>query len=215
MNTKYRDLTGERFGRLLVECLSHRGASSLYWWCKCDCGVRKVISGRSMKSGTVRSCCCLQRETAALVGKSQVKTGKTLCQGYVIISAGPNAGRREHRIIAEAKIGRPLEADEVVHHINEIKTDNRPENLDVIKRSEHPRKHSSGTTLVCHDCGVGRWYSPAQIVEFRDAKQYRCRRCSFKCQYVKSCKRCGLDFKGSGQAQFCKACTGRSQAVKG
>lgn len=51
---------------------------------------------------------------------------------------------REHRIIMEKKIGRYLHRWEVVHHINGIKNDNRPENLELMTRSEHMRLHKGG-----------------------------------------------------------------------
>jgi len=51
-------------------------------------------------------------------------------------------GRHEHRVVAEMMIGRPIRADEVVHHINGDFRDNRPENLRVMTRSEHTRMHS-------------------------------------------------------------------------
>ena len=47
----------------------------------------------------------------------------------------------EHVVIMERAIGRYLEPDEVVHHINRDKTDNRLENLQLMKRSEHSRMH--------------------------------------------------------------------------
>ena len=48
----------------------------------------------------------------------------------------------EHKLVAEQMIGRPLRDDEVVHHINGDKTDNRPENLMVMTRSEHMKLHA-------------------------------------------------------------------------
>lgn len=48
----------------------------------------------------------------------------------------------EHILVAEATIGRALRHGEVVHHKNENKTDNRPENLEVLTASEHMREHA-------------------------------------------------------------------------
>lgn len=48
---------------------------------------------------------------------------------------------KQHRLVAEKMIGRPLRNNEVVHHINGIKTDNRPENLLVMTRGEHSAYH--------------------------------------------------------------------------
>lgn len=48
----------------------------------------------------------------------------------------------EHKMVAEQMIGRPLREDEIVHHINGDKTDNRPENLMVMTRSEHMKLHA-------------------------------------------------------------------------
>lgn len=53
-----------------------------------------------------------------------------------------NKGKvRQHILVAEKKIGRPLKKNEVVHHINQNRKDNRPENLEVMTNSEHSKLH--------------------------------------------------------------------------
>ena len=48
---------------------------------------------------------------------------------------------REHRLAMHEALGRSLAPNEVVHHINGIRSDNRVENLVVMTRSEHNRHH--------------------------------------------------------------------------
>ena len=61
---KKLELTGERFGRLLVIRDSGKRAygSHVLWKCKCDCGVIKNIIGYSLTSGLTKSCGCYQKE---------------------------------------------------------------------------------------------------------------------------------------------------------
>jgi hypothetical protein len=65
MGRPARDISGHRFGRLLV--LKRAPASSTksaYWFCRCDCG--RKISARSghLTRGDIQSCGCLQLETS-------------------------------------------------------------------------------------------------------------------------------------------------------
>lgn len=61
-------------------------------------------------------------------------------QGYAVVS-GEGKRQLEHRAVMERHLGRTLEPWEVVHHINHDKTDNRPENLQVMTQSEHMLEH--------------------------------------------------------------------------
>lgn len=61
MSQLKRDLTGERFGYLVVVSRApNRPPPSgvVMWNCECDCGKKKVIQGSSLKSGNTTSCGC-------------------------------------------------------------------------------------------------------------------------------------------------------------
>lgn len=60
---------------------------------------------------------------------------------YKRIRLDKETTRDEHRIIMEEILGRKLTKDEIVHHKNENKKDNRPENLEVMTRKEHTKMH--------------------------------------------------------------------------
>ena len=54
------DLTGQRFGKLVVKKqLEKRGnRGQIRWECACDCGNKHITSGESIRSGKSKSCGC-------------------------------------------------------------------------------------------------------------------------------------------------------------
>ena len=62
-NKRFKDLTGERFGRLTV--LNFNGKdkhSHNIWLCKCDCGNLKLVSTGDLTNGKTQSCGCWANE---------------------------------------------------------------------------------------------------------------------------------------------------------
>jgi hypothetical protein len=59
---RFKDLTGQRFGRLRV--LAFRGRSRGYsaWLSLCDCGRRTVVAGGHLRNGHTKSCGCFRTD---------------------------------------------------------------------------------------------------------------------------------------------------------
>lgn len=68
--SKYRDLTGQRFGRLVVKRKGESDKSyHTRWWCDCDCGKEVLVYKDSLLSGRQISCGCFHLEKVREVGK--------------------------------------------------------------------------------------------------------------------------------------------------
>lgn len=67
MHKNLKDMTGLRFGRLVV--ISYAGSVKVpngtraYWFCKCDCGNTHKANASSLRMGTTSSCGCFARES--------------------------------------------------------------------------------------------------------------------------------------------------------
>lgn len=76
--SKLQDLTGLRFGRLVVikrvkDYISPKGVKRPKWECCCDCGNIISVIGDDLRANKTLSCGCLLREHAALLGNKNKK----------------------------------------------------------------------------------------------------------------------------------------------
>lgn len=59
------DMSGKRFGRLLVVCLAPKLDRHVRWSCKCDCGKEIAVRGSHLRAGKIISCKCHRIEKAS------------------------------------------------------------------------------------------------------------------------------------------------------
>jgi hypothetical protein len=71
-NTRFMDLTRQRFGKIeVLEHYPHSGKQTK-WVCKCDCGSIKIIEARNLRGGFTTSCGCVRRQVAKKAGENRV-----------------------------------------------------------------------------------------------------------------------------------------------
>src|SRR3990167_4629499 len=80
-----------------------------------------------------------QRGVSRVSGPDHVqwKGYKMMANGYRAKWLSKHVYQLEHRWVVEQRIGRILSPDEVVHHVNGNRLDNRPKNLVVMTRGDH------------------------------------------------------------------------------
>lgn len=86
--SRVKDLTGQRFGRLLV--LAYAGKDKhrrSLWQCLCECGEERVAVGPLLSRGATSSCGCLRNQ-------AKVKIGQRYGRLVVFDGAGRHQSRR-------------------------------------------------------------------------------------------------------------------------
>lgn len=76
MAIKRIDLTGQRFGKLVVTDFIEVALKSRLakWRCSCDCGKQIITTGKLLRSGESTSCGCARNASVARANKARLET---------------------------------------------------------------------------------------------------------------------------------------------
>jgi DNA-binding CsgD family transcriptional regulator len=144
---------GQRFDRLLLVELVRKTPQHAYYRCICDRGKEIVTTLNNLRKANTRSCGCLPRVEQYYDPVS----GVFYTNGRPVSKAGKNGylsvtwkGKRyyAHRLAWLLTHGCPVPAGMDIDHINRIRTDNRPENLRVVTRSENLKNREPPTNSM-------------------------------------------------------------------
>jgi hypothetical protein len=163
---KFKDLSGQRFGKLVVvkrvgNYISPKGAKTPTWLCQCDCGNTTIVQRTSLKSGSISSCGCMrsfhgfneykEKEDGLYIqvkDKEVIIDKEELHKFYpyrVCIGKNGYAYTKRHQTIHRLIMDCP--DGYMIDHINRNKLDNRKSNLRIVTVGENTinRKTTSNT----------------------------------------------------------------------
>lgn len=108
---------------------------------------RERLSNAERELGRSGSACQNRIRTLKL-GKWRRERGPRTHAGRLVRAFVNGSALYEHRAVMAEVLGRPLRSDEIVHHIDADKHNNRADNLVLLTRSEHRTAHSSLEAIV-------------------------------------------------------------------
>jgi len=176
------DYTGQQFGRWLVLGEVEHEYRGRHWFCRCECGVEQPVQQSNLQSGQSSGCIkchqksrvgvpnvnargprpCVQREKNIRWKGGRQKAGS----GYIrIYEVRPGDTERtrvlEHRWVMEMQLGRKLLKGENVHHINGVRDDNDPSNLELWVKAQPTGGRA--TDLVEYATTILNRYAPERL----------------------------------------------------
>jgi hypothetical protein len=179
IQTRGRDITGQRFGKLVaLERVRVRSDGKALWSFQCDCGNKTITLAKYVRGGDTTSCGCWQRDR-------RVKHGLSRTPQMLQAATARWAKRNPHRIVqyalqrdaaVKARTPKWLNDDDLrqidahyleaarktretgiphqVDHIiplrgRKVSGLHVPQNLRVVTRSENVRKHNKVLDELC------------------------------------------------------------------
>lgn len=120
----------------------------------CECGCGTPVKKRFARGHQARLPAAREKMRTAPLRYKDARTAQSA--GYVTMYDGSGRHQLEHIVVAERAFGRKLPKGAEVHHVNEIRTDNRPSNLVICPSHKyHVLLHIRAKALDV--CGHADW----------------------------------------------------------
>lgn len=145
----YLNTTDKKLGKKYCSYDCHNAAQTKDKTVKAcvECGNEMQLRPSEAVRQFCGNACAIKGRTIRAIdrlydGRRILKTAQGYLEVYYPEHPNANSGKRvfEHRLVMEKVIGRYLSKTEQVDHINGVKDDNRPENLQILSASDHGRK---------------------------------------------------------------------------
>lgn len=96
-NDRFKDLTGQVFGRLTVVAdVGNDKGGRARWSCRCECGGLTEVRGDHLRNGRTASCGCAQQEARGKVNRTHGRSGTRLHRNWhsmIQRTTNPNVAR--------------------------------------------------------------------------------------------------------------------------
>lgn len=91
------NMVGKKYNRLIVIKESDRSLTDkIRWLCKCDCGNYTIVQGSNLRSGHVKSCGCLSKESTAIRSTTHGMYGSPTHKAWIGMKARCNNPNIKH-----------------------------------------------------------------------------------------------------------------------
>ena len=182
----FKDITGQKFGKLSVLGVDHVEGKVTYWKCKCDCGNETVVAGGAIKSGHTKSCGCAHK-------KALLKNLVGMRFGSLVVESYARQEGKKHFWNCICDCGNKIEANgKVLRAGNRTSCGCARRKIKLTNRKHDLTNKQFGKLLAIEPVNHSRWRCRCECGTYKDVKTSDLVR-----GFVTSCGCTSLNFSGS------------------